>query len=301
MSNNSSEPFASGGGRGRSRVPSPPPPPQPPPPPEQRHATSGRAPGVTLESSAVAPSAAPGAPAPASSLSSQPEVPISSPAPLLSALVPPSNGCSTSGGSGGGGVGGADAESLLARLAGKAKQAAAAALSASAASSSSGAERTSPAAPPPLRAQTAAPPAVGSTPDVAGGPGDYVGSAATRPSDNGEATGRNDRRGAGSTAAAGAVEAGGCARLAELCKEDKAKVARLMQDLVKLRAEKDGQRARFERLRAQNEVIVKEMAALKVKFGQSMQLLRKYQVGGVFCSFVFVFFFLNVSEPTYRA
>lgn len=50
------------------------------------------------------------------------------------------------------------------------------------------------------------------------------------------------------------------------------------QDLVKLRGEKDGFDARLTRLRAQNEDIVKEMASLKVKFGQSMKLLRKYQV-----------------------
>lgn len=53
---------------------------------------------------------------------------------------------------------------------------------------------------------------------------------------------------------------------------------------MKLRAEKDGQKARFERLRAQNESIVREMAGLKEKFGQSMQLLRKYQAGVVCCT-----------------
>lgn len=47
---------------------------------------------------------------------------------------------------------------------------------------------------------------------------------------------------------------------------------------MRLRGEKDVQKARFERLREQNELIVREMAGLKVKFGQSMQLLRKYQV-----------------------
>ena len=47
---------------------------------------------------------------------------------------------------------------------------------------------------------------------------------------------------------------------------------------MKLRAEKGGHKVRFEKLRAQNELMVKEVAALKVKFGQSMQLLRKYQV-----------------------
>lgn len=78
-------------------------------------------------------------------------------------------------------------------------------------------------------------------------------------------------------AAVGGAGARG-ARLADLCTEDKAKVARLMQDLVKLREEKGGQKARLERLRTQNESIVKEVASLKVKFGQSMQLLRKYQV-----------------------
>lgn len=50
------------------------------------------------------------------------------------------------------------------------------------------------------------------------------------------------------------------------------------QDLVKLRGEKEGYDARLSRLRGQNESIVKAMASLKVKFGQSMQLLRKYQV-----------------------
>ncbi|CAM9941127.1 unnamed protein product, partial [Hapterophycus canaliculatus] len=85
-------------------------------------------------------------------------------------------------------------------------------------------------------------------------------------------------RGPGAMASLAVASAGaGGARLAELCKEDKAKVARLMQDLVKLREEKGGQKARLERLRAQNESIVKEVASLKVKFGQSMQLLRKYQ------------------------
>lgn len=38
------------------------------------------------------------------------------------------------------------------------------------------------------------------------------------------------------------------------------------------------QKTRFERLRAQNEAIVKEVSSLRVKFGESMQLLRKYQV-----------------------
>ena len=47
---------------------------------------------------------------------------------------------------------------------------------------------------------------------------------------------------------------------------------------MKLRAEKEGHKVRFEKLRAQNESIVKEVAGLKVKFSQSMQLLRKYQV-----------------------
>eukprot|EP00903_Cladosiphon_okamuranus_P015979 g14759.t1 len=247
-------------------------------------------------SSAILPDAAPGTttPAPPSLLRPPPpEVLASSPAhiaspPVLVAqapLPPPSPPYAVS-------VVAADAESLLARLAGKAKQAAAAALSASAAStsptSSAGPGTGTGATGAALRAgretPAPAPTAIAFNPDAAGVRGGNAGPA-TGPGEDGDGD-RDERRGRGwgwtaaaaaAPAAEVAVEAGGCARLAELCKEDKAKVARLMQDLVKLRAEKDGQRARFERLRAQNEVIVKEMAALKVKFGQSMQLLRKYQ------------------------
>lgn len=50
------------------------------------------------------------------------------------------------------------------------------------------------------------------------------------------------------------------------------------QDLIKLRAEKEGYNGRLARLRAQNESIVQEISALRAKFGQSVQLLRKYQV-----------------------
>ncbi|CAN0362716.1 unnamed protein product, partial [Ectocarpus fasciculatus] len=217
---------------------------------------------------------------------------------------------------GAGGSGGVakddDAEALLARLAGKAKQAAAAALSASAASG--GMTRRplpsptpAPAAtPPPLLprhdrdtdATARAAPTGAVTRNVK--PVLEVESIAdaafrVRFSEDKSHLGAAIERGAAGEdrrdesmatavgkqmpdgAAAGGVAVDGGARLAELCKEDKTKVARLMQDLVKLRQEKEGQKTRFERLRAQNESIVKEMAGLKVKFGQSMQLLRKYQ------------------------
>lgn len=220
---------------------------------------------------------------------------------------------SDGGGSGGGVAKDDDAEALLARLAAKAKQAAAAALSASAASGGGMARHPlsspTPAPPPPLLprhdretdATARAAPAgavtrnamsvnVESITDAAvrvrpSGDKSHLGAAIERGTPGEECRDESTATAVGrhmpEAAASGGVAVDGGARLAELCKEDKTKVARLMQDLVKLRQEKECQKNRFERLRAQNESIVKEMAGIKVKFGQSMQLLRKYQVGAV--------------------
>ncbi|CAM9834168.1 unnamed protein product, partial [Choristocarpus tenellus] len=75
----------------------------------------------------------------------------------------------------------------------------------------------------------------------------------------------------------GRVEVSGGAHLTDLCQRDKVKVARLMQELVRVKAENEGQEKRLDRLRGQNEEIVRETIAAKAKFNQSMQLLRKYQ------------------------
>ncbi|CAN0571826.1 unnamed protein product, partial [Ectocarpus sp. 12 AP-2014] len=200
----------------------------------------------------------------------------------------PSDGGGKGGGGGGGGVAkDGDAEALLTRLAGKAKQAAAVALSASAASGGMTPDPTARAAPTGTVTRDVKSAGVESITDATvrvrfSGDKGHLGAAIKRGTTGAECRDESTVTAVGRqvpevAAAAGGVAVDGGARLAELCKEDKTKVARLMQDLVKLRQEKECQKTRFERLRAQNESIVKEMAGLKVKFGQSMQLLRKYQ------------------------
>ncbi|CAM9859673.1 unnamed protein product, partial [Ectocarpus sp. 13 AM-2016] len=202
----------------------------------------------------------------------------------------PSDGGGKGGGGGGGGVAkDGDAEALLARLAGKAKQAAAVALSASAASGGMTPDPTARAAPTRRVTRNVKSSGVESITDATvrvrfSGDKGHLGAAIKRGTNGEECRDESTATAVGrqvpevvAAAAAGGVAVDGGARLAELCKEDKTKVARLMQDLVKLRQEKESQKTRFERLRAQNDEIVKEMAGLKVKFGQSMQLLRKYQ------------------------
>ncbi|CAM9359876.1 unnamed protein product, partial [Phaeothamnion confervicola] len=69
----------------------------------------------------------------------------------------------------------------------------------------------------------------------------------------------------------------GGATLLQLSRADKAKVARLMQELLLARQEVQAATGRVDRLRAQNQHIVHEMSELRAKFNQSLQLLRKYQ------------------------
>lgn len=190
------------------------------------------------------------------SVSSPLPPPLSLPTPPPPCLVPKdSRGPSSShvGGAGGVSIVADDgADSLLARLAGKAKQAAAAALSASAAGAAGAAEAGGAAEElPPLmslestfmaRSKTGsaavrrATPSAGSfgesgVPADGGVGGVTVVSART----GGGGGGRDESTAAGGGSAFGGAGAGAGtgagagARLSELCKEDKAKVARLMQ------------------------------------------------------------------------
>jgi uncharacterized protein YegP (UPF0339 family) len=67
------------------------------------------------------------------------------------------------------------------------------------------------------------------------------------------------------------------ATLIELCTRDKAKLAKLMQELSTSQSEVIAQGQRLDRLRAQNSEIISEMADTKSKFNQAIELLKKYQ------------------------
>jgi uncharacterized protein YegP (UPF0339 family) len=67
------------------------------------------------------------------------------------------------------------------------------------------------------------------------------------------------------------------ATLMELCTRDKAKLAKLMQELSTSQSEVIAQGQRLDRLRAQNSEIISEMAETKSKFNQAIELLKKYQ------------------------
>lgn len=69
----------------------------------------------------------------------------------------------------------------------------------------------------------------------------------------------------------------GSGKLVGLCREDKAKVAKLIQELNKGQEERVELKLRLERLKQQNSAIVGEMADAKTKLAQSLDLLRKYQ------------------------
>eukprot|EP00953_Heterococcus_sp_UTEX-ZZ885_P037877 19447-Heterococcus_DN1.PRE.3 len=67
------------------------------------------------------------------------------------------------------------------------------------------------------------------------------------------------------------------ATLIELCTRDKAKLAKLMQELSTSQSEVIAQGQRLDKLRAQNSEIISEMADTKSKFNQAIELLKRYQ------------------------
>lgn len=75
----------------------------------------------------------------------------------------------------------------------------------------------------------------------------------------------------------GATNIGEGAKLGDLCQKDKAKVAKLIQEVSAANAKLQSQEQRLERLRLQNGEIVSELADSKSKFNEAMGLLKKYQ------------------------